>query len=185
MEQLPAWKTARVLVNCKSVNAVILGASYNTIGGINATQRNVICGNGDDGILIINTNTSGNIVLGNYIGTDASGARAAPNDNTGILVWNGAGPVTIGGTNSGARNVISGNASSGLVLIGTTNSTIQGNYIGIDATGSLAVSNGGDGLTLYGNPHDITIGGTDSGARNVISGNGGNGIYLDRKSTRL
>jgi hypothetical protein len=155
-----------------------LGASYNTIGGIYSTQRNVICGNGDDGILVIDTNTTGTVVLGNYIGTDASGARALPNDNTGILVWNGAGPVTIGGTNAGARNVISGNASSGVVLIGISNSTIQGNYIGIDATGSLAVSNGGDGLELYGNSHDITIGGTNAGARNVVSGNGGNAIYL-------
>ena len=155
-----------------------LGASYNTIGGLNATQRNVICGNGDDGILVINTNTTGTVVLGNYIGTDASGARRATNGNTGILVWNGAGPVTIGGTNAGARNVISGNANGGVVLIGVSNSTIQGNYIGTDATGSFAVSNGSDGITLYGNPHDVTIGGTNVGSRNVVSGNGGNAIYL-------
>jgi len=159
-----------------------LGASYNTIGGLNATQRNVICGNGDDGILIVDTNTTGTVVQGNYIGTDASGARAAPNGNCGILVWNGAGPVTIGGTNTGAGNVISGNASAGLVLIGVSNSTFQGNLIGLDATGSLAVSNGGDGLELYGNPHDVTIGGTNAGARNLISGNGGNAIYLEGAS---
>ena len=159
-----------------------LGASYNTIGGINTTQRNVICGNGDNGILIVDTNTAGTVVLGNYIGTDASGARRAANTNSGIYVWNGAGPVTIGGTNAGARNVISGNGGAGLVFNGTSNSAILGNYIGVDPTGSLAVSNGADGIEFFGNAHDVTIGGTNAGARNLISGNAGDAIYLDGSS---
>ncbi len=156
-----------------------LGASYNTIGGIFATQRNVICGNGDNGVDIMDTNSISNVVVGNYIGTDASGTRAIPNGNSGVLVWGGAGPVTVGGTNAGARNVLSGNAYHGVAFVGTSNSVILGNYIGTDATGTFAISNGLDGIVLYGGAHDSTIGGTNSGARNVISGNGINGIALD------
>ena len=49
----------------------------------------------------------------------------------GIHVLNGAGPVMIGGTNAGARNVISGNASSGVDLNGASGSSLLGNYIGV------------------------------------------------------
>ncbi len=42
------------------------GASGNTIGGTNALARNVLSGNSQYGIFITDSNTTGNVVLGNY-----------------------------------------------------------------------------------------------------------------------
>src|SRR5262249_50967617 len=76
--------------------------------------------------------------------------------------------VTIGGTNPGERNIISGNTNSG-IGVGDL-STILGNYIGLSADGTIAIPNG-VGISMNGSNN--TVGGTASGARNIISGNGG------------
>jgi len=54
------------------------GASRNTIGGTNALARNVISGNSQYGFWISDTNTTGNVILGNYIGTDANARSPYP-----------------------------------------------------------------------------------------------------------
>ncbi len=113
--------------------------------------------------------TSGNVVEGNFIGTDPSGSIALGNsDGIGI---NFSTTNRIGGTTPAARNVISGNGSRG-IFIGTQASatTIQGNFIGTNASGSAALSNNSGGIFSGGSGGDI-IGGTADGARNVISGN--------------
>ena len=55
------------------------GANWNIIGGTNALAHNVISGNSQYGVFITDSNTTGNVVLGNYIGTDPSGSNAVPN----------------------------------------------------------------------------------------------------------
>ena len=105
------------------------GASHNIIGGTNALARNVISGNAQYGIWMSDSNTTGNTVLGNYIGTDASGSVAVPNPGGGIgMFYNSAGHV-IGGTNASARNVISGNGNAGIWLAGSgvSNNLVEGN----------------------------------------------------------
>jgi hypothetical protein len=76
------------------------------------------------------------------------GGSAFPPNETGILITSSYN--TIGGTSAAARNIISGNGTSladpdsaGIVVqgAGASHNTIQGNLIGTDATGSLAVSN--------------------------------------------
>ena len=57
----------------------VQGASRNLIGGTNALARNVISGNSQYGLWMSDTNTTGNVILGNYIGTDASGSFAVSN----------------------------------------------------------------------------------------------------------
>ena len=52
---------------------------------------------------------------------------------------------------------------------------IEGNYIGTDLTGTHAVANTGGGIVSGGGD---TIGGTIAGARNLISGNSGDGLDL-------
>jgi titin len=139
-----------------------------TIGGSARGAGNVISGNVNDSILL-GHDTVGTVVAGNRIGTDGAGTIAEPNGN-GIRVQAGATGNTIGGTVRAARNVISGNRAVGVELeAGAENNTVLGNFIGTDATGGRALGNGAAGVEILG-PNNL-IGGSTSGARNVISGN--------------
>jgi CSLREA domain-containing protein len=151
----------------------------NTVGGTTAASRNLVSGNGLKGIDISNATASGNVVQGNYIGTDANGTAAIGNDEHGISIAD-APSNTIGGTAAGAGNVVSGNALHGIEIIfgNATDNTVQGNYIGTDVSGTVALSNGEQGVVIADAPSN-TIGGTTGGARNVISGNTGNGVWID------
>ncbi|HXR48916.1 MAG TPA: M12 family metallopeptidase [Candidatus Limnocylindrales bacterium] len=153
------------------------GASGNTIGGTNALARNVLSGNSQYGIFITDSNTTGNVVLGNFIGTAASGSDAVPNESSGVFVGNAAGGNTIGSANPAGRNIISGNAGYGIWISNSVNNVICGNYIGVNANGETALGNQLSGIGLFGGTGNI-IGGTVAGARNVISGNT-NGSYYD------
>jgi hypothetical protein len=155
------------------------GASGNIIGGTNTLARNVLSGNSQYGIFITDSNTFGNVVLGNYIGTGASGTNALANGLSGVFIGNGASGCTIGGTNTGARNIMSGNSQYGVIITSnTTGNVVLGNYIGVNAGGSLMVSNALGGVFLAAGASQNIIGGTNAGAGNVISGNLGNGILL-------
>jgi hypothetical protein len=160
-------------------NGVVDDGLYNIIGGITPEARNVISGNQQDGISI---STQYSSVLGNYIGTDASGTNAIPNTGNGISITGS--DNFIGGNLPVALNVISGNGLNGIeingqeTLIDPENNTIMGNYIGTDASGTYAIPNTQNGIKLI--KADLTtIGGTIEGAGNVISGNLENGILID------
>src|SRR5207249_4201268 len=91
------------------------GSTGNTIGGTTATARNVIAASGTAGVLLTGGAT-GNFVRGNYIGLDRTGAAKLPNF-WGMQVIGGANANTIGGTTPAARNVISGNADVGVLVL--------------------------------------------------------------------
>src|SRR5580704_7337966 len=166
------------------------GASHNFVGGTNASQRNVISGNTEYGVLIIGTNglygasvigsnVNNNTVLGNYIGSDFTGTTGVPNTNSGIGIYSGANNVLVGGTSTGARNLLSGNSGAGVLLGGTViNNSIQGNYIGVASNGTSALPNLQMGIYLLSGPQSNLIGGTVAGAGNLISGNVGYGIQF-------
>jgi titin len=86
----------------------------------------------------------------------------------------------IGGTTPGAGNLISGNGDRGILINNTTASSnrVEGNLIGTDITGTQAIGNA-LGIAIGAAANNV-IGGTAAGARNLISGNTGNGIQLDR-----
>ncbi|MET0382596.1 MAG: hypothetical protein ABW032_04150, partial [Burkholderiaceae bacterium] len=152
------------------------GSAGVTIGGTAAGAGNVVSGNGSRGIWI---QAGANTVQGNLIGLNAAGTAALGNNEVGLTVDGGT-VQQIGGTTSGARNVISGNLYEGIFINASTISgtQIQGNYIGTDAAGTVAVANGRDaGISLF-NASGVTIGGTAAGAGNLISGNAGGGIYV-------
>jgi hypothetical protein len=175
---------------------VVVAASGTTIGpqttNAPAGSRNVISGNGYAGIWVPMATgaVSALNVYGNYIGTNAGGSRALGNGREGILVES-PGLITIGGTAAAQRNVISGNASSGVRLATATSAsiTIQNNYIGTDFAGAGAIPNGWsaavpyhDGVTVA-TPGIVRIGGPQtpnaaSSVRNVISGNAGAGVNV-------
>ena len=54
--------------------------------------------------------------------------------------------------------------------------TITGCYIGTNSSGTADLGNGGDGIEISASNGGTVIGGTALGQRNVISGNGGDGI---------
>ena len=150
------------------------GASNNTIGGTTAEARNVISGNDHAGVILYN-NVTGNLVQGNFIGTDVTGTVDLGNSGTGVVV--GGSNNTIGGTTPGARNIISGNNGYG-VRVWDSGNLLQGNFIGTDVAGITALGNHGHGV-LTNQVRNVGIGGTEEGARNIISGNYGNGIKIE------
>jgi titin len=93
---------------------------------------------------------------------------------------------TVGGTQAGAGNVISGNDREGVQIASpnATNNQVQGNFIGADVNGTADLGNRGHGVLMNFGPDNNLVGGTQAEARNVISGNGGNGVTLfDNSST--
>jgi len=158
---------------------IAAGAKGNVLGGTNALARNVLSGNAQYGVFITDSNTTGNVVSGNYLGTDATGSRALPNGKSGMFIGNAASGNLVGGTNALARNVLSGNAEYGVILVSnTTGNQVVGNYLGPDAGGRLMVANALGGLFLANGANGNLLGGTNAGAGNVIAGNLGNGILL-------
>ncbi|CAG0935903.1 hypothetical protein TFLX_04754 [Thermoflexales bacterium] len=161
------------------------GAQNNIIGGDLGTattlaKRNVISGNGVNGVHLAGENTNDNVVAGNHIGTTVYGIAAIGNTENGVYITLGAQRNVIGGDSEAERNVISGNLDHGVVITGaaTLNNTVSGNYIGTDATGTARLGNEEQGVVVRGGAYANTIGGSTAGERNIISGNNGWGIAL-------
>ncbi|MEO8190773.1 MAG: CSLREA domain-containing protein [Acidobacteriota bacterium] len=118
---------------------------------------------------------------GNYVGTDVAGSAAVPNVSSGISTG-GVGNIVIGGTTPGARNLISGNGRAtlgpGIFTFLDIAATIQGNLIGTDASGNVAIGNGGPGINSNPVASSIIVGGTAPGAGNLVSANGYNNVSI-------
>src|SRR5262249_41436296 len=117
----------------------------------------------------------GDLVVGNFIGTDITGTRSLGNVVAGVFGDDDLG-VHIGGSGPGEGNVISGNGV-GIDLEGDTNDMVAGNFIGTEASGNRALGNSTAGVLLDFASNNL-IGGTAEGSGNVISGNGVAGILV-------
>ena len=162
-------------------NGVQVWGSNNTIGGSTAADRNVISGN-DEGVTI--EAGTGNLVIGNYIGTDATGTVDVGNFFNGVFIDNAASNI-VGGTGAGERNLISGNDEAGIEILGTgsTGNRVLGNWIGLNAAGG-ALSNTWSGALLNSGASGNVIGGTAAGSGNVIANaTGGDGIEVWNTNT--
>jgi|GEM_PF-6558953 len=158
----------------------LTGCGTATIGGAATGEPNTISGNTWDGIQMDNSPNA--IIKGNFIGTNVTGTAAIANASTGIHTQTCA-TITIGGILAGEDNTISGNGSDGIRFEGTTNATVQGNFIGTNATGTGAIGNGENGIAGYTGSNNNLIGGTVAAARNIISGNNVDGIHYDGFTT--
>jgi parallel beta-helix repeat protein len=147
----------------------------------NTVSANVISGNTQAGIAV--TESSGNVIRGNLIGTDPDGMIAIPN-LYGIAIQNAA-SNQIGGSALQDKNIISGNLSAGVVIDGLQSSfnIIRGNYIGLNSGGLGAIPNESGIILSYAS--ETIIGGSAAGHKNIISGNSGTGIILNGTGTRL
>jgi hypothetical protein len=167
----------------------IVSSNNNVVGGTTPGAGNLIAANTHDGVAIgghISVGGNGNVVQGNYIGTNVTGTAALGNRD-GVRIWGGSDNL-IGGAEAGAGNLISGNASG--VRIATIRpgdpsyrpqrNLVQGNLIGTDAAGAGALGNTGDGVVLSDvSASNNTIGGEAAGAGNTIAFNGGDGVLVD------
>jgi parallel beta-helix repeat protein len=165
----------------------------NTIGRLDSP--NTIVGNGGNGVLLLKVSDQSpdnNTISGNDIGIAGDGTSAVGNRLNGILVQDGTGnrigvPMASSYPGSTAptspSNVISGNGASGVAFTGgAAGNFVQGNYIGVGASGSaldaqgnfLALGNDVAGVfinNLGGNSSNETIGGPAPGSGNIIGGN--------------
>jgi hypothetical protein len=152
------------------------GVAAPVVGGIDPASRNVISGNTNYGV-------TGNLVRGNYLGTNAAGTKAVPN-LIGVLLAGDHSNTIIGGPEPGAGNLVSGNTTG--IRIGAfrpsqispyaypdadpgIGARIQGNLIGTAADGVARLPNEFSIRFLFGSNN--TIGGLEPGTGNVIAFN--------------
>jgi uncharacterized repeat protein (TIGR01451 family)/CSLREA domain-containing protein len=158
------------------------GAADNRIGGTLPADRNLIAGNGSAGVFLAGATTTGNTVLGNFIGTRTDGTTPLPNLNG--IIADAARDNVVGGTVSGAGNVIAGNGGNGITIQnGAANNRVEGNFIGTDLAGTAVVSNLNAGVRIS-NASDNVIGGSADGAANHIAHNGAGGVVVLGSSVR-
>jgi CSLREA domain-containing protein len=172
--------TGATITAAANLNLIRLNGTGNRLGGTTPQARNVIAGGGATSAGTVWAGGTGNLIQGNYIGVDATGTQ--PLQPAGVTNAIELGPLglvnatKIGGSESGAGNVILG-TNLGISLGGGVHDTvIQGNHIGIDATGTRRLG-GNVGIGTNNSPTGTIIGGSQPDAGNVISGNN-TGIYL-------
>jgi parallel beta-helix repeat protein len=147
-------------------------------------ESNLISGNNFYGI---QTDTNDNRIAGNLIGLDVTGTSDLGNTSQGVIVQSGAVTNTIGTDGNGVGdaaegNLISGNDGGGVYITNSSNTVIAGNYIGTDVHGTGDLGNHSEGVYIGGSSNNRI--GTDGDGisdvleRNVISGNGSNGVYV-------
>lgn len=147
-------------------------ANHNVVGGTAAGAGNLISGNLSRNLLIQGAAVQ-NQILGNIIGLNAAGTSPLLTSTTADIDVENSKSNIIGSTAAGARNILSG-ANYGVYVFGFGGTqgafnTIQGNYIGTDITGTVAIGNSVSGVVLQSQSN--TLGGTSASARNIVSGN--------------
>ena len=171
------------------------GASYNIVGcgdyngdsfapctskaQINAA-RNIIAGNGNDGVHLQGDSVTYNRIIGNLIGLKGDGETMLPNQADAVDFESGVQNNWLGGETSGERNIISGNGSEGIEIshaATTQYNKVVGNYFGLNASGSRAIRNCGNGISIEDTPNYNAV------YKNVIAGNYGSGVRIYRRST--
>jgi CSLREA domain-containing protein len=169
--------TARIANTTDGIE--IFSSASNVIGGTATGARNLISGNGEQGITIRGAGADNNLIQGNYVGTDVSGASQLDNERLGVSIESGTGNV-IGGTTPAHRNVISGNGTDGsydaVAISGGTGHSVLGNYIGVAVDGTSALPNSGRGVAVATGGN--IIGSTTAGAGNVIANHSFDGVVV-------
>ena len=121
-------KTGFADLGNKNQGVLIEGAVDNTIGGTQATSRNLISAN-HWGVQLDEASATGNVIEGNYIGTDASGIARLGNEVDGVIISNSASSNTIGGATADQGNIIAFQVMSGVLVESGNGDSILSNSI--------------------------------------------------------
>ena len=138
-------------------------APQNQVGGLAASDGNVISSNKGSGVVVTGADAAGNTIENNIIGLTATGTAVLGNDGAGVADYSP-------GTLIGPGNVISEN-QIGILISGAsaTGLVVRDNLIGTDSTGTADLGNAQDGIQID-NASGNTIEGDNLGVQ-VISGN--------------
>jgi CSLREA domain-containing protein len=152
----------------------IRGSVDNVIGGTTAAERNLISGFGA-GVSILSfasPASTGNVIRGNYMGTNASGTDkiAAGSGSVMTRVWIQQGAAD----NVIADNVIVAHVGNGVEMAGTSGNAVTGNRIGTDAAGTTPLHTTGRSVSINTASNNI-IGGATAADGNLIAG----GVKID------
>jgi hypothetical protein len=157
----------------------IRGGAKNTWIGGSTSRGNVISGNTWRGIGVWDEGSDGTFISGNVVGANRTITASLTPDSDGVIIGDGPNNSKI------QYNTISGNALNGIWVWGpgTDSTSIQGNRIGVNGLGTGALANGQSGIAISAPaesasaPKFTLVGGTLPEHRNVVSGNGGQGIW--------
>ncbi|HTS15966.1 MAG TPA: HYR domain-containing protein [Verrucomicrobiae bacterium] len=181
-------------ISANGVNGVSISGGSNSVvsSSISSNNQDGVLALGTGGNVLSNDTVSLNGAVGVFLAEGADtvvGSTIVSNSGDGVLVSSSAN--TVGGSFSGAGNVISANASNGIDIAGAviTNSptppptvnVVQGNFIGTDRTGTNNLGNVLSGILIDGTftqTLDNVVGGTSPGQGNVIAFNGSNGVTV-------
>ena len=129
------------LYNGTSFTGLHITADNSTVQGLVVNRfGNAITVDGGDGN-----------VIGNYVGTDVTGTNDLGNSGHAIYLQGGASNNTIGGDRTaGEGNVVSGNNTGGIYITGagSDSNVIQGNLVGVDASGTMVIANSGNNIDI-------------------------------------
>ncbi len=164
------------------------GAFDNRIGtdgqGVDdAGERNVISGNQNNGVDLVGDG-GGNIVAGNFIGTDVTGMKILGSQLADVRIWNSTGDWVGFSPNGGPvlsdlGNVIAGAQTAGVeVAVMSYDNAVAGNEIGTNAAGTISLPNQGPGVLIEEGSFGNTIGGSTAVAGNLITANDGAGVAV-------
>jgi len=141
----------------------IANSQDNIIGGTVAGARNIISGNEDAGVMIKGSEATGNVIQGNYIGTDPTGTTPLGNFADGIWIRQGASHNSIGGAIPCSGNIIAFNGGVGVHVASEANSnSIRCNFI--NDNGGLGIDLSADDLADWVTLNDL--GDVDTGTNN-------------------
>jgi len=172
--------TGTVALGNDGNDIVTLDSPDNTIGGTTAGTGNLVAGNQDPDFASVGLGypaSTGNLVQGNFVGTDVTGAIDLGGASFGVYIADGSNN-TIGGTTPTATNLISGGESSGVGIATGSGNFVQGNLIGTQIDGVTPLPNSSHGVLIYSNAADNLVGGRAAGAGNTIAHNEASGVDL-------
>ena len=160
--------------------------------GAGSFRQAIISANGTPGADIINFSVSGTIAItgglpgfSDPVTIDGSTAPGYVACGAPVISLDGGGGSANGMqffAGASGSSIIALNVRNfqfnGIQFIGSSNNTVRGCYIGTDASGNFAASNGQNGVQIEGGGTNNIIGGSGPCDGNVIGGNNGTGIAI-------